>query len=202
MSFLVTADGTQWMTFTLKTDYVATTCYNLSVQTEIMTSGPGSIADDHFSTSGSYAFEGWLATTTVATGTYTFYRYPVVIGLPSPPYICTYYLTQSGTWTAGLFVGAATHTPTPARTPTSTRTATNTRTPTRTATPTVTRTPSRTGTTTLAPTAGHFLVYLPTIMRDHWTVLAAAATLLEMLTLTETPQPSPTPTATANQVAT
>jgi hypothetical protein len=101
MSFTVSSGGAQWSTFILKTDFVATTCYNASGTIEITVPGPGSITSNQFSyTSSTFSFTGQFNSASTASGTYSFTNRQIVIGIPNPPYVCYYYLTQSGTWTA------------------------------------------------------------------------------------------------------
>ena len=147
MSFGVSTDSTQWSNFKVKTDYVATTCWNTSGTIEITLPGPGNIANNQFSGSGNnFAFAGQFDSTTAAHGTYNLTGYLIVIMSPSiPPIPCLYYLYQSGTWTASW--QPATATPTSSRTPTAT--ATKTPTPTRTAT----QMPTATSVSTLTPTS-------------------------------------------------
>ncbi len=103
MSYTVSGSGTQWSTFKLKTDFVPTTCGGGSGTVEITVPGPGSITSGQFSyTSTTYSFTGQFASNSTATGTYSFVNRLIVIGLPYPPYVCNYYLTQSGTWTASV----------------------------------------------------------------------------------------------------
>ena len=101
MSFDVSIGSTQWMSFTLTTDFVATTCANATGTITTTVSGPGAIVDNQFSYTGStFAFAGQFDSTITAMGTYTYTNHQIVIGLPYPPYVCFYYLNQSGTWTA------------------------------------------------------------------------------------------------------
>ena len=101
MSFDVSADSTQWSNFKLKTDYSAPNCGVSYGTIEVTVPGPGSITNNQFSyTSSTYSFTGEFSDAVSATGTYAFNNYQIVIPLPYPPYVCFYYLTQSGTWTA------------------------------------------------------------------------------------------------------
>jgi hypothetical protein len=100
MSFNVSSTGTQWNTFKLKTDFNATNC-GATGTIEITVPGPGSITNDQFSyTSSTYSFTGQFNSISTASGAYSFINRQIVIGLPYPPYVCYYYLTQSGTWSA------------------------------------------------------------------------------------------------------
>ncbi|MEW6363783.1 MAG: hypothetical protein AB1714_03990 [Acidobacteriota bacterium] len=89
MSFLVLSGGTQYSTFTLKTDFNFGSCWGW---TETTVPGPGSISGGSFSFTGStFSFTGQFTSATTATGTYAYtglYIYP-----------CGY-LYQSGTWQA------------------------------------------------------------------------------------------------------
>ncbi|HLF29077.1 MAG TPA: hypothetical protein VJG32_22340 [Anaerolineae bacterium] len=102
MSFDVSLNSTQWMSFTLSTDFSAPSCGVGSSDLTVTRPGPGSITNNQFSSSGGgYAFTGQFNSATAASGTYAFDNFQIVIGLPYPPYVCFYYLTQSGAWTAG-----------------------------------------------------------------------------------------------------
>ena len=102
MSFDISSDGTQWSNFKLKTDFSTTSCGGSTSGTiETTITGPGSISGNQFSFSGStFSFMGKFNSPTTASGTYAFTNLQIVIGLPYPPYVCYYYLTQSGTWTS------------------------------------------------------------------------------------------------------
>jgi hypothetical protein len=101
MSFDVSVDSTQWTSYTLTTDFVATTCYGVTGILTTTVLGPGAIADNQFDFTGStFAFAGQFDSTITGSGTYTYTDHRIVIGLPSPPYVCFYYLNQTGTWTA------------------------------------------------------------------------------------------------------
>jgi hypothetical protein len=101
MSFDVSADSTQWSDFTLTTDFSAPSCGGSSGTLEATVPGPGNITNNRLSyTSSTYSFTGRFDAVTAASGTYAYNNYQIVIGLPSPPYVCFYYLTQSGTWMA------------------------------------------------------------------------------------------------------
>ncbi len=212
MSFDVQNSGTQWANFKLKTDFVATTCGNATGTTEITLYGPGDITGGQFSGGTSaFSFTGQFTSPAAANGTYAFNNYPIIVGLPSPPYICYYYLTQSGTWSATPS-GAGTATPTSTLTRTATRTPTRTasRTATRTPTPTATRTPTPTRTYTPRPTntfgpsptwvpGARARLWLPIAFRQ-WNVPAAAtATPTATRTRTATRTPTRTPTSTPGQ---
>ncbi len=224
MSFDVQTGGTQWANFYLKTDFVAANCGNATGTTEITLYGPGNITGGQFSGgTGTFSFTGQFSSPSAASGTYAFNNYLVIVGLPSPPYICYYYLTQSGTWNAtATEAGTATPTPTATRTPTRTATRTPTRTPTRTATRTPTRTPTRTATPTRTPTptrtytprptntpgpsptwvpGAQARLWLPIVFRQ-WNAAAAATptpTATRTRTATRTPTRTPTRTATPGQ---
>ena len=89
MSFDVSAGGTTWSSFTLKTDFALVGC---SGTIETTSSGPGSIINNRFNGgSSTYQFSGQLTSLTTASGTYAYTNY-FVFGCG--------YLTQSGTWTA------------------------------------------------------------------------------------------------------
>ena len=107
MSFTVSSSGAQWDNFKLKTDFIATTCYNATGTIEVTVPGPGSITNNQFSyTSSTYSFTGQFNSASTASGTYSFANRQIVIGIPFPPYVCYYYLTQSGTWSASIPVPA------------------------------------------------------------------------------------------------
>jgi len=100
MSFTVDSNGTMWNTFKVKAYYVATTCYSASGTLETTVPGPGSISNDQFTvSSSSLSGSGQFTSSTTATGTYAF-SFNIIISLPFPPYVCTYYFNESGTWTA------------------------------------------------------------------------------------------------------
>jgi hypothetical protein len=102
MAYDVSLDSTQWMSFTLSTDFSAPSCGVGSSNLTVTRPGPGSITNNQFSSSGGgFSFTGQFNSATAASGTYAFDNFQIVIGLPYPPYVCFYYLTQSGTWTAG-----------------------------------------------------------------------------------------------------
>ena len=92
MSFVVSPSGSQWSTFTLKTDATVGPC---SVLLETTIVGPGAITNGQFSQSGSFAFTGQFTSPSTASGTYRFTNHPV-FGCGN--------LTQSGTWTANLLM--------------------------------------------------------------------------------------------------
>jgi hypothetical protein len=101
VSFVVSSSGSQWNAFSLETYFIATSCYNIGVTMTISIAGPGSITNNQFSYTGSdFSFTGQFSDSTHASGTYSFKNRLIVISLPFPPNVCTYYLTQSGTWTA------------------------------------------------------------------------------------------------------
>ncbi len=101
MSF--TVSGTQWSNFKLKTDFAATNCYNITGTFEITVPGPGTISNRQFSyTSSTYSFTGKFNSVSTASGTYSFKNRQIALGIPFPPYVCYYYFTQSGTWTASV----------------------------------------------------------------------------------------------------
>jgi hypothetical protein len=102
MSFFVNSDGTNWNTFHLTAAFVATTCYNSSGQLETTTPGPGNIINNQFSISSSiFSATGQFTSPTTATGTYSFSQ-NIIVPLPFPPYTCSYYFNESGTWTASI----------------------------------------------------------------------------------------------------
>lgn len=89
MSFDVSANGTKWASFKLKTRFSVGGC---SGTLETTVNGPGTISGGKFSYSSStYAFSGQFNTSTSASGTYAWSNYNI--------YGCGYF-TQSGTWTA------------------------------------------------------------------------------------------------------
>lgn len=89
MSFDVSANGTKWASFKLKTRFSVGGC---SGTLETTVDGPGTISGGKFSDSSStYAFSGQFNTSTSASGTYAWSNYYI--------YGCGYF-TQSGTWTA------------------------------------------------------------------------------------------------------
>ncbi|MCU0287897.1 MAG: hypothetical protein MUF15_16090 [Acidobacteria bacterium] len=102
MSFTVSVDGKQVTNFKLKTKWSSG---GASGTLEITLSGPNAITNWQFSYTGSnYSYTGEFDSTTMASGTFTFTSYPILIGLPYPPYITYIYLSQTGTWTAtGVF---------------------------------------------------------------------------------------------------
>jgi len=95
ISFMVQSSGTQWSNFTLKTDFNATNC-GVTGTHELTLFGPGSISNNQFSVSSGNGFSasGQFTSNTTATGTYFFTNYAFNFGF------CTYFLNQSGTWTA------------------------------------------------------------------------------------------------------
>ncbi len=98
MSFYVSSAGTQWKDFKLKTNWNAGWA---SGTVEITISSTGNISSGQFNyNGGSLSFTGQFDSTTTASGTYAFSSYQITIGLPYPPYITYYYLSQTGTWTA------------------------------------------------------------------------------------------------------
>ena len=100
MSFTVSANSTQYSAFKLETDFSGP---GISGDTEVTINTSGAITAGHFSYSdGEYAFTGTFTSSTLATGTYAFTSYPIIYGIPYPPYIAYYYLTQSGTWNASF----------------------------------------------------------------------------------------------------
>lgn len=100
MSFDVSGNGAQWSNFKLRTDFSAPSCGS-SGTIEVTIPGPGNITANQFSYTGStYAFTGQFLSASTASGTYAFTNYQIIIPLPGPPFICYYYLTQNGTWTA------------------------------------------------------------------------------------------------------
>jgi hypothetical protein len=100
MSFDVSADSAQWSAFTLETEYSAPECGASGTLTSV-TDGPGDIVDSQFSyTSSTYSFTGQFLSAISASGTYDYDNFLIVIPIPNPPYVCFYYFTQSGTWTA------------------------------------------------------------------------------------------------------
>lgn len=102
MSFTVQSGGTQWSQFTLETDFSTSECGGYTTGTITVTvPGPGSISDNHFAyASSNYNFAGDFSSTITANGSYAFTNYQVIIGIPYPPYVCYFYLTQNGTWNA------------------------------------------------------------------------------------------------------
>ena len=187
MSFQVSLSGAQWQQFGLTTDYSAPECHITSTQILLSLLGPGAITDSHFSGTGDFAFEGWITGTTAA-GTYSITNYAITVGMDEPPGVCTYYLTQGGTWVAGPLLGTPTRTATPSptitRTPTPTRTFTPTPTSTATRTPTATRTATRTATPT------------PTGSPPLTATISATATQTRLVSPSATRTSSPTATAT------
>jgi hypothetical protein len=98
-SFEVDSGGNQWSDFSIETDFTAPGCASGTMSVALH--GPGEIEDDEFEhTSGTFQFSGRFDSQTTASGTYEFDNYQVVIGLPGPPFVCIYYLTQSGDWSA------------------------------------------------------------------------------------------------------
>jgi len=146
LSFDVSLNGAQWSNFVLTTDFAAPNCGASYQELTQTTAGPGNITSNQFSFSGGvFSFTGQFNSATTASGTYTFSNYPFVYSLPGPPYVCVFYLTQSGTWTANWqSTPAPTHTPTPSATSATT--------------PTPTQTPTATPTTPPAstPVPGHW----------------------------------------------
>jgi len=102
VSFNVSTNGAQWTNFALTTHWSATVCSaSVSETLTVSKSGPGTISSGNFSYfSSSYDFTGHFNSATTATGTFAFKSYPRTVSVPYPPYTCTYYLTQSGTWSA------------------------------------------------------------------------------------------------------
>jgi hypothetical protein len=102
ISFKVANSGSQWSTFVLETNWSAPSC-GTSGTTEFTVPGPGNITGNQFNYSSStYSFDGQFTSQYTATGNYSFTNRQIVIPIPAPPYICYYYLTQSGTWNASL----------------------------------------------------------------------------------------------------
>ena len=102
VSFYVGSNGTTWNTFSLSAYFVATTCYNVSGTLETIVPGPGSITNNQFSISSSnISATGQFTSSTTATGTYSFHQ-NIIISLPFPPYVCTYYFNEAGTWSASI----------------------------------------------------------------------------------------------------
>lgn len=88
VSFSTSDDGTQWLNFTLKTDFVIGICSG-TIETTISS---GSLVQNQLSyTSSSYSFAGNLTSPTTASGSYQ-YNSRMIPGCGV--------LTQSGTWTA------------------------------------------------------------------------------------------------------
>ena len=101
MSFEVSSDSSQVIDFKLKTDLTGMS--GVSGWMTITLGGALNITDGQFSGSaGGYSVTGQFATSTAATGTYTFDNYKLTIGIPWPPYIDYAYFSQSGEWTASL----------------------------------------------------------------------------------------------------
>lgn len=188
--FYLSADGLQWTSFELSTDFSAPQCNIVSRTVSIAALGPGAVISNTFGYDDGFAFSGWFSTTSLASGVYTLTNYPVSVGMDDPPYSCEHVLNETGTWSAGAFAGTPTRTATPTRTPshtftptatpTSTRTSTPTRTPTRTFTPsatfTNTRTPTNTRTSTATPVDSPTVTQTPSITRTR--------------TITRTPTPT------------
>ena len=102
VSFTVSPNGAQWTNFKLRTNFTAANCGVIGTL-QVTAFGPGNIVNNRFSyTSPTYSFTGQFTSTVAATGTYSFNNFRITINIPSPPYVCYYYLTQSGTWTANL----------------------------------------------------------------------------------------------------
>lgn len=183
MSFKVSVDGGQWTDFELTTDLAAPDCSVSYSELTVKAAGPGSIAGGFFGEQGGvFSFTGQLDSPTAAHGTYSFSNYPFVVGLSGPPFVCIYYLTQSGTWNAGPAPAAATPTPT------STATQTPTATPSRTPTPTSTTAHAATATRTATPT--------PTLTSAHAATITPTPTRTWPYPATSTPTRTPTVTAT------
>ncbi len=100
VSFTVGSGGTAWSAFAYAIQFVCPIVGTVS--TTITQSGPGIIAGGTFSYSNgsTLAFTGAFGSLTGASGTYTLTNYPVIHGLPGPPYVHTDYITYSGTWSA------------------------------------------------------------------------------------------------------
>ena len=101
VSFTVSGTGTAWTAFSYGISF---SCPQVgTVTTAITQSGPGAITDGEFSYSSStLAFTGSFDSPTTASGTFALTAYPVIHGLPFPPYVHTDYITLSGTWTAAF----------------------------------------------------------------------------------------------------
>lgn len=177
VTFKISANGSQWSDFELTTDLAAPNCNVTYSELTVKTAGPASISGGWFGQIGGvFSFTGQLDSETSAHGTYAFSNYPFVVGLQGPPFVCIYYLTQSGTWNAGRTLATPTPTATqtqlptatspvqasatpsptdqPTLTPTQPQEATPTPTPTSTAQPTLTLTPTRTATPAHTPVPG------------------------------------------------
>ena len=100
VSLTVSGGGTAWSSFGYAIQFFCPSIGG-TVSTTITQSGPGAITNGTFSySSGTLAFAGTFGSPTTASGTYTLTNYPVIHGLPGPPFVHTDYITYSGTWTA------------------------------------------------------------------------------------------------------
>ena len=100
VSLTVSGGGTAWSSFGYAIQFFCPAIGG-TVSTTITQSGPGAITNGSFSySSGTLAFAGTFGSPTTASGTYTLTGYPVIHGLPGPPFVHTDYITYSGTWTA------------------------------------------------------------------------------------------------------
>lgn len=101
--------------FTLQTDFTAPSC---GVTSDVLTITAPNVCDivkNRFTlASAGFSASGTLTSSSRMTGTYDFTNFQVVVGIPSPPYTCTFAFTQSGTWSARP---APTPTPTPTPAP-------------------------------------------------------------------------------------
>ncbi len=182
--FYISADGAQWTSFALTTNFSAPQCNIVSRTIEIPALGPGPVISGHMAYSGNFAFDGWFTATALASGLYTLTNYPVSVGMDAPPYVCEYALNETGAWSAGAVAGTPTRTPTATRTPTGT--------PTHTRTPTATRTPTR----TFTPSATFTQTRTRTLTRTNTSTPASSPTITQTPTISRTPTNTRTRTPT------
>jgi len=103
VSFDVSNSGQQWGSLSLTTDYSvsAPPCGSASGTVRSTAPGPGAITGGHMSDSGGgFSMSGDFSSPSAASGSYHYINYPVVLRVPWPPYVCTGYFTQLGTWSA------------------------------------------------------------------------------------------------------
>jgi hypothetical protein len=99
MSFNVSGDGTQWMSFTLSADWSGCEAYGTRTWT---ITGPGSITNNQFSYTAAWiSFTGRFSSRTSASGTYHIdVTIPVVLCGPNGCWTCYVFFDEQSIWTA------------------------------------------------------------------------------------------------------
>lgn len=99
MSFNVSVDGTQWMSFTLSADWTGCEAYGTRTWRR---TGPGSITNNQFSyTDAVVSFTGRFSSRTSASGTYHIdVTIPVVLCGPNGCWTCYVFFDEQSIWTA------------------------------------------------------------------------------------------------------